>query len=360
MADVRVDKLHRRIGELDVLHKISFDVRDGEFMTLLGPSGCGKSTTLSAIAGLEPPTGGRVTIGGRVVADPAARIFIDARERGLGLMFQSYALWPHMTVGENLDFTLQLRRIRGAQAKARIDECLALVEMGPYRDRYPAELSGGQQQRVALARTLVYRPQILLLDEPLSNLDAKLRDRARDWLRELQRRTKVTTIYVTHDQGEALAISDRIIVMHGGRIEQSGTPEEIYESPSSVFVADFVGSSNLFDATLARGDAGGFQLVLSGDARIAVRSAPEGAIGRPVRVAIRPERIELRGRGQKLGPNEIPIQPVERSYQGSRTVHLIKAGPLLLRAEAGSTVPDGELVARLPPEALMVFAGQRT
>ena len=248
MADVRVENLTRKFGTVTALSDISFEVADGEFLTLLGPSGCGKSTTLAALAGLDRPTSGRIAIGTRVVFDGASGIFVDAQFRNFGLMFQSYALWPHMTVYKNLDFTLELRRIRGAAARERIAEALALVEMEGYAERYPGELSGGQQQRVALARTLVYRPEILLLDEPLSNLDAKLRERARIWLGQLQRRTGVTTVYVTHDQSEALAMSDKIIVMNGGRIAQIGTPREIYEQPREIFVADFVGASNLIAA----------------------------------------------------------------------------------------------------------------
>jgi ABC-type proline/glycine betaine transport system ATPase subunit len=199
---------------------------------------------------LDRPTAGRIEIGDRPVFDSDEDIFVDAQFRNLGLMFQSYALWPHMTVADNLAFPLGLRSIKGRDARDRIDETLELVDMTAYRHRNPGELSGGQQQRVALARTLVYQPRILLLDEPLSNLDAKLRDRARVWLRDLQRRTGVTTVYVTHDQTEALSLSDRIVVMNGGSVAQIGTPREIYDTPSDVFVADFVGSTNLLNAEL--------------------------------------------------------------------------------------------------------------
>jgi iron(III) transport system ATP-binding protein len=252
MADVVVEALGRRIGALEILRDVTFRVGEGEFVTLLGPSGCGKSTTLNALAGLDRPTSGRITMGGHVLYDEAANIFVDARFRDLGLMFQSYALWPHMTVAQNLDFTLEIRKIRGAEARRRIAETLALVDMDNYAGRYPGELSGGQQQRVALARTLVYQPRVLLLDEPLSNLDAKLRDKAREWLRDLQQRTGVTTIYVTHDQTEALSLSDRIIVMEKGRIVQDGTPDDVYDRPVNPFVADFVGASNLLPASSRR------------------------------------------------------------------------------------------------------------
>lgn len=228
MADLKIEGLVKRFGEVRVVDDVSIHVADGEFVTLLGPSGCGKSTTLAAVAGLDQPDEGRITVGGKTYFDGATGTYLPPEARGCGLVFQSYALWPHMTVQDNVAFPLTLRKVKAAERKRRIEEVLALVEMEQYADRYPHMLSGGQQQRVALARTLVYQPSILLLDEPLSNLDAKLRDRARTWLAELRTRLGLTTIYVTHDQIEALSLSDRIVVMNGGRIAQLGTPQDIY------------------------------------------------------------------------------------------------------------------------------------
>src|ERR671924_426453 len=206
MAELAVEGLVRTFGTVRAVDDVSFTVKDGEFLTLLGPSGCGKSPTLAAIAGLDRPDGGRISLGDRIFFDGATNAFVPPEAREVGLVFQSYALWPHMTVRENLEFPLKLRKIAQADRAKRIREALELVEMADYDDRYPHALSGGQQQRVALARTLIYRPSLLLLDEPLSNLDAKLRERARTWLRHLQNQVRVTTVYVTHDQSEALAL----------------------------------------------------------------------------------------------------------------------------------------------------------
>jgi len=351
MANVVVTNLSRHFGRMTALDDISFSVGDGEFMTLLGPSGCGKSTTLAALAGLDRPTSGTIRIGERLLFDGASGVFVDAQFRNLGMMFQSYALWPHMTVFGNLDFTLELRRVRGAEAKRRIADTLALVDMEEYADRYPGELSGGQQQRVALARTLVYRPEILLLDEPLSNLDAKLRDRARIWLGELQKRTGVTTVYVTHDQTEALALSDRIVVMNRGRIAQIGTPEEIYESPADVFVADFVGASNMLRADLSAGDGRGDVARLPSGEMLRVK--PGGAPG-PVTLAIRPERVERAAQG---GLENTLVAAVEaNSYLGARNLLVVRIGDQRLRLETPGRIDSASVAIRLPAEAIGVYA----
>jgi len=350
MASVAVSNLSRHFGRVVALDDISFTVADGEFLTLLGPSGCGKSTTLAALAGLDRPTAGTIRIGDKVLFDGASGIFVDAQFRNLGLMFQSYALWPHMTVAQNLDFTLELRRIRGAEAKRRIDETLGLVDMIDFADRYPGELSGGQQQRVALARTLVYQPEILLLDEPLSNLDAKLRDRARIWLGELQKRTGVTTVYVTHDQAEALALSDRIIVMNKGRIAQIGTPTEIYETPSDLFVADFVGASNLIDAELALQPGGRATARLPSGETLRVNPGPSG----PVTLAIRPEKIVI---GDDGGPpdNRVVAKVLAKSYLGARNLYVVGIGGQRLRVETSAGIDAAEMPIRLPMESIRVY-----
>ncbi len=350
MADLAIADLVKRFGTVTAVDRVSFDVREGEFLTLLGPSGCGKSTMLAAIAGLERPTGGRIAIGGETMFDSATGEFVDAQFRNLGLMFQSYALWPHMSVTENLAFPLALRGIKGAAARKRIDDTLALVEMGAFRDRYPGELSGGQQQRVALARTLVYEPRILLLDEPLSNLDAKLRDRARIWLRELQRRTGVTTIYVTHDQTEALGLSDRIVVMNGGRIAQVGTPKDIYERPQDVFVADFIGAANLLSAEIDTRSPGGCRVRLKSGVVLDVVLPADG--GSRIVVAIRPERVRI---VDGDGANVVAGVVVATEYHGALNVLTVDIGGERVRVESVRDRPPGPVRVQFPADALRIL-----
>jgi iron(III) transport system ATP-binding protein len=242
---IEVKDLHIHYGEVPAVRGVSFDVAPGEQLTLLGPSGCGKTTTLRAIAGLEQPSAGDIRIAGAPVYSSASRVNIPAEKRGLSMVFQSYAIWPHMTVFENVAYGLRVRRESAAQIAEKVDRALDMVQMRPYRDRGASQLSGGQQQRVALARAFVFQPSVLLFDEPLSNLDAKLRADMRIELRELQHRLGITSVYVTHDLEEALAMSDRIIVMRDGLIEQIGSPFDIYNHPRNAFVADFVGSANL-------------------------------------------------------------------------------------------------------------------
>jgi iron(III) transport system ATP-binding protein len=353
MAKVSVRNVVRQYGTFKALDDITFDVEDGEFLTLLGPSGCGKSTTLAALAGLDRPTSGRITIGDRLVFDGAAGTFVDAQYRNLGLMFQSYALWPHMTVRKNLDFPLELRRIRGAAADRRIMETLELVNMAEYAGRYPGELSGGQQQRVALARTLVYGPEILLLDEPLSNLDAKLRERARVWLGELQKRTGVTTVYVTHDQSEALALSDSVIVMDRGRIAQKGSPKAIYEHPVNEFVADFVGASNILDDSLVR-DGGACEIRLADDSAIQVSNQCQTRKEGPVRFSVRPERIEICSGGSDER-RALAAEVTGLNYLGGRYLAFLKIAGQPLRAETNHEISGPKIHIRIPSDAVNFF-----
>jgi ABC-type Fe3+/spermidine/putrescine transport system ATPase subunit len=232
-------------GDVTAVRGISFAIEPGKQLTLLGPSGCGKTTMLRAIAGLEQPTGGEIRIGGTPVYSSAKRVNVPAEKRGLSMVFQSYAIWPHMTVFDNVAYGLRVRKKSATETQDLVRKALDLVQMRPFEERRASALSGGQQQRVALARAFVFQPSVLLFDEPLSNLDAKLRADMRIELRELQHRLGITSLYVTHDLEEALAMSDRIIVMRNGTIEQSGSPDEIYNRPRNAFVADFVGSANL-------------------------------------------------------------------------------------------------------------------
>jgi iron(III) transport system ATP-binding protein len=247
---LQVDGLTKRFNGVPVVDGISLRLNRGETLSLLGPSGCGKSTTLRMIAGIESPDAGEIRIGGTLVASADPPVFVPADRRDIGLVFQSYAIWPHMTVAQNVRYPLEVRRVSKAETARRVGEVLALVGLAGFEDRPATSLSGGQQQRVALARALVYNPRLLLLDEPLSNLDARLRDELRIELRRIQRELGLTVLYVTHDQVEALSLSDHIAVMQHGRIVQLGTPAEIYDAPQSAFVANFFGRSLLIDGVL--------------------------------------------------------------------------------------------------------------
>lgn len=281
MAFLELKHLIKRFGTATVVEDVTLDIQEGEFMSFLGGSGCGKTTTLRMIAGFEPPTEGSIRIAGsEVVAVPPAR-------RGVGMVFQNYALFPNMTVRRNIAFGMKVTGWKSAEMERRVDEMLALIHMEEFGARYPHQMSGGQQQRVALARALAPKPRILLLDEPLSALDAKIRTRLREEIRAIQRQTGITTVYVTHDQEEALSLSDRIVVMRAGRIEQVGTPFEIYNKPANAFVASFIGTLNVLDAHVT--DAQNGTLLVDGQEVRACGPLPEG----PVKLSLRPEMLSL-------------------------------------------------------------------
>jgi len=280
--------------DLAAVNGISFQVPKGRLFTLLGPSGCGKSTTLRCIAGLEKPEGGAISVNGQVQVNTAEKVFVPPHKRGIGMVFQSYAIWPHMTVYENVAYALEVKHVPRREVRERVMEALELVGLGGLEDRPAPKLSGGQQQRVALARAVVGRPNLLLFDEPLSNLDAKLRERMRHEIRELQRRLEITTVYVTHDQTEALAISDTIAVMEGGKILSMGSPRDIYGEPENRFVADFVGLTNILHGRAAGNslpDGTGRVDVSFGKVRC--RFLGEIRAGDEVEVLIRPENISV-------------------------------------------------------------------
>src|ERR1700681_2881647 len=274
---------------------VSFAVPAGEIVVLLGPSGCGKTTTLRSVAGLEHPTSGEISIAGRVVSSPERGILVPPRLRDLGMVFQSYAVWPHMTVRQNVIYPLKHRKITRADANRKVNEVLELVGLSEYADRSVVALSGGQMQRVALARSIVYRPQLLLLDEPLSNLDAKLRLRLRDDLRIILKQTGMTALYVTHDQAEAVVLGDRIGVMRDGKLLQMGTPDQIYNRPADLFVANFTGATNELVGTLVA-CRGAFGTVdLGNGARLEVALMHPLGVGERARIALRPENISIGG-----------------------------------------------------------------
>jgi putative spermidine/putrescine transport system ATP-binding protein len=279
MARVKIERLSKRYGENFVVKDLSLDIPQGEFLVLLGPSGCGKTTTLRMIAGFVEPTSGAITLGGRDVTT------LPPWKRNTGLVFQSYALFPHLSVDENVAFGLEMRKIPATETRARVAEALRLVRLEGFGERLPRQLSGGQQQRVALARALAFRPDVLLLDEPLSNLDAKLREEVRVEIRELQQKLGLTTVMVTHDQDEALSMADRLVVMAQGEVRQIGTQRDLYERPAGRFVAGFVGRSNFLDGKVAPDGA----FISAGGIRIAcaAHAAGKGTL------AIRPEAVSV-------------------------------------------------------------------
>ncbi|MEY4267094.1 MAG: hypothetical protein RIS90_1629 [Pseudomonadota bacterium] len=286
MTDVSLRSLTKTFGGPPAVNQVSLDIRNGEFVSLLGPSGCGKTTTLKLVAGFEMADSGTIEFDGEDVSQ------LPAEKRDIGMVFQNYALFPHLTVAQNLAFGLEMRNTPRAEITRRVAQAMDTVQLVGLGERYPRQLSGGQQQRVALARALVIEPRILLLDEPLANLDARLRDEMRDFIRELQRRVGITTIYVTHDQAEALTMSDRIVVMFAGQVAQVGAPRDIYERPASRAVAEFVGRVNLLPATVIETSPGKccVQTFLG---PVVIDQATSAAVGQPVHVALRPEAIAL-------------------------------------------------------------------
>ena len=282
MATVNIQNVTKAFGDNVVLREFNATFRDGEFITLLGPSGCGKTTMLRIIAGFEKPTRGEVYIDGTLVS--GGKTFVPPEKRGIGMVFQSYAVWPHMNVFDNVAYPLTIRHVSKAEIKASVERVLGIVHLNQYAERFPNQLSGGQQQRVALARALVAEPKLLLLDEPLSNLDAKLRESMRFEIKEIQRKLGITVVYVTHDQTEAMAMSDRIFLINRGDIQQCGTPQEIYNSPVNQFVADFLGNVDFF-----KGEAKGGRITFPA---MDGQSIPyDGPRTGKIDVAIRPENL---------------------------------------------------------------------
>jgi iron(III) transport system ATP-binding protein len=351
MPEIRVDGLTKSFGDTRALNSVSFSVREGEFFTLLGPSGCGKSTTLMSIAGFQQPDAGVIACGDRTFFDLERGISLPAEARNLGIVFQSYAVWPHMTVFQNVAFPLKVRRLKRADLKERVTEVLELVEMGEYARRYPHELSGGQQQRVALARSLVYSPSVLLLDEPFSNLDAKLRERARRWLKDLQLELALTTIFVTHDQDEALAMSDRVLVMRDGEAMQTDTPENVYRRPNDRFVAEFVGQCNFLSGRVVRSDHAGSTLKL-GDSHALLEIDTCGLpAGAAVTVAVRPESVTWVTDHASDLPNTFSAQIRTVSFLGDHYQYELTADTLALSVSSPSAVTSERVRLHIPPAA---------
>jgi multiple sugar transport system ATP-binding protein len=309
MASVEIRDVRKAYGSTQVIHGVSVDIQDGEFVILVGPSGCGKSTLLRMVAGLENITGGEIRIGPRVVNN------VPPKERDIAMVFQNYALYPHMTVADNMAFSLMLKKAPRSEINTKVNRAAEILGLTKLLDRYPRQLSGGQRQRVAMGRAIVRDPQVFLFDEPLSNLDAKLRVSMRGEIKALHQRLKTTTVYVTHDQIEAMTMADKIVVMHDGIVEQIGAPLELYDRPVNLFVAGFIGSPamNILEGRI---ESSGFAM---GNLMLPVQNVPAASVGRPAFYGIRPEHFQLRSDG-------IPVEVIVVEPTGSETQVVANAG----------------------------------
>jgi iron(III) transport system ATP-binding protein len=347
---VELSHLTKFFGRVKAVDEFSVPINEGEIFTLLGPSGCGKTTSLRLIAGLEWPDEGEILLGGQTVVSVRDGVFVPSHKRNLGMVFQSYAIWPHMTVFQNVAYPLKVRRMPAGKISERVLRTLELVGLGGLEDRQAPQLSGGQQQRVALARALVHEPRILLLDEPFSNLDAKLREQMRFQLKLLLKKIRITVVFVTHDQIEALSLSDRIAVMQAGHVEQLGSPREIYERPSTSFVRDFLGRTVLLKGTVAAPEATArVSVCLNGFSSSKVlASRPEGLdlpSGSRVLVALRPEDIQVLKSDDATGVNSLIGTVETQLFVGDR-------------CECGVRLENGETVILYTPRSLLLLEGE--
>jgi spermidine/putrescine ABC transporter ATP-binding subunit len=339
MGSLTFEGLGKSYGEVEVVRDVSLTIAEGEFVSLLGPSGCGKTTILRMVAGLVEPSRGRILIGRDDVTT------LPPNKRGLGLVFQSYALFPHMTVFENVAFGLRRRKVAGAELDKRVKEALGMVRLGTFGERYPRQLSGGQQQRVAIARALAPHPRVLLFDEPLSNLDAQLRDEMQIELKRLQRNLGITTLFVTHDQGEALSMSDRVGVMAKGVMQQFAAPEDIYHRPATGFVASFIGKPNRLSGSVKVREGGGGRLAL-GSVEIPAAHIDQPA-GAKVDIVIRQEAVAIRSGIPH--PGEVAGEVVLRSFSGARVQYVVRlAEGVEIVAETASHGPEAALAIGAP------------
>ena len=334
LEHVSAEFLHRVLGQVSAVNDVSLEVRPGELLTLLGPSGCGKTTTLRMIAGFQQPSAGRVFIGDQEVTH------IEANERGIGFVFQNYALFPHLSVFENVAYGLRVQRQDQSQVVRAVSEVLAMVGLAGYEQQMPHQLSGGEQQRVALARAIVIKPGVLLFDEPLSNLDARLRLQMRGEIRCLQKQLGITTVYVTHDQEEAMAISDRIAVMNKGEIAQLGDAEELYRRPASVFVARFIGRTNVIGAVVVRSEDGRVEIDIAGQRHSVESKAPDLRPGLAVKAVVRPEAI---GISASDGAGGIAGVVASCTYLGEKCEYVVEAAGIALQIAKPNPQPNDRL-----------------
>lgn len=359
MAFIEIRNLFKKFGNVIAVNNVNLEIQKGEILTLLGPSGCGKTTTLRCIAGLEKPDAGDVIIDGQPMFSQG---FIPPAKREIGMVFQNYAVWPHMRVFDNIAYGLKLQKIPASAIKEKVAEILASVDLTGLGDRYPGQLSGGQQQRVALARALIRNPKVLLLDEPLSNLDAKLREKMRFEIKSLVRRMHITTVYVTHDQAEAMVISDRIAIMDKGNIAQVGSPEEIYKRPASRFVADFIGTTNFIAGEVAEilPAKGLVYMHTEFKQRLLCRvlDSPMAALQQKVQASIRPEDIEVFQEPPKDRENIFKGTIIHRAYLGNFLYLFVKVDSTLIRAQSLYNViaKEGEeIFLFLNPEKCLIL-----
>ena len=360
MAFIEIQNLFKRFKEVVAINHIELEVHQGEMLTLLGPSGCGKTTTLRCIAGLEKPEEGDIVIDGKPMLSQG---FVPPSKRGIGMVFQNYAVWPHMKVFSNIVYGLKLQKIPRPKIRERAGQVLELVGLAGLEDRYPSQLSGGQQQRVALARALVTNPKVLLLDEPLSNLDAKLREELRFEIKSLVRRMDITSVYVTHDQAEAMVISDRVVVMESGNVVQIGTPAEIYQKPANRFVADFIGTMNFMSGELVE--------VLPDENAAYVRTefcekmlckTPDSSVatpGKEVYASIRPEDVEVFADPPQATENVFKGTIVHKAYLGNFLYFFVNINDTMIRVQAPHYLPQEEgqeLHLVLNPQKCMILS----
>jgi iron(III) transport system ATP-binding protein len=356
MSFLRIQNLYKTFDRVVAVDRINLEIKEGEFFTLLGSSGCGKTTTLRMVGGLEKPDGGAIYLGDQCLVSSDKNLFIKPEKRNMGMVFQSYALWPHMTVMENVAYGLTLRKLDKALIARKVQTILSVTKLEALAARYPGELSGGQQQRVALARALIVEPETLLLDEPLSNLDANLREEMRFEVRRLHDEYRYTTVYVTHDQSEAMTTADLIAVMNAGKIEQAGTPEEIYNRPRSEFVARFIGSSNVVKGKAvdaAHMTVAGATIRCTGEAMIA---------GKDAAISIRQHEIRLvASEPAPAGANVVPATVIRHVFLGNSRDYMVELADgtqLRVVTSADQSVPQGEKVwLELPPQRCRVLVG---
>jgi len=355
-----IEQLTKTFGETKAVNNISITVEDGKLLVLLGPSGCGKTTTLRCIAGFEKPDSGR--IGNKVVTDPQNGINLPPEKRGLGMVFQSYAVWPHLTVFDNIAYGLRMRKWTREKINERVTEMLDLMGLEKFRDRPAPMLSGGQMQRVALARSLAYNPDVLLLDEPLSNLDFKLREHLRFELREIQLKVGITAIYVTHDQSEAVALADEIVLIRDGRIEQQGSAEDIYNKPKNSYVADFIGSANLVPSIIVGEETNHYILETPEKVQIkASKNERNFHKDQEVKLVMRPENIYLSKKIQESWKiNSWPGEVIVPNYLGTQTRYVISVnGRRLQVVTLGSSQAyhaNEKVYVHIPPEDIQILA----
>ena len=351
MTDLSVTSVEKWLGGQHILRGASFEASRGTIVALLGASGSGKTTLLRCIAGLEQPEGGRIEIGGTVVLDAARGLALPPEKRNIGLVFQSYALWPHRNVFDNVAYGLKLRGIVGEEARGRVMAILEKLGLGHLSERFPDQLSGGQQQRVAICRALVYEPRVLLMDEPLSNLDAKLREDARYWIRKLILELGICAIMVTHDQAEALAMADHVLLLESGVIIQSGSPIEIYSQPATFYAADFLGANNVLRGKRTGASAiGGEGWSLEG----VVRETRPFAVGDEARAVVRTERISI---VDGPGDNHLQMQLDACLYLGSAWEYRLSRGGLSMKAHGVAQLAPGEVWCAVPRDAVWIFGG---